>query len=320
MAAWLMHIAICLIVTASTCVSCWSAERTPQIYPMPITEMGHLVSDWLTGSGLQVDQKTTEQGKVLMQGTDSQGRWEISLEPRSALSTAVSARYRNNGTVSRTTPDLYEYLQQYPKNRATENPIEGEEIPPAVQAQVATSVCLYSAGQGESVEFSGGFIDRGLILTTAHGLQKDQKISVVLSTGAEYQGDILKLDPERDLALIKIGVEHASTIALDTGRNLLGKNEKVYSIGCPVNARGTVNSGVINDQPRRVGQHPFWQVAMIIQPGSSGSPVFDGNGALVAIIKGRYRGTGTTGFLIPLETIMDFLNEYFAQCNTDATK
>jgi len=54
--------------------------------------------------------------------------------------------------------------------------------------------------------------------------------------------------------------------------------------------------------------------------GRSGSPVFDHQGALVGVIKGRYRGTDTTGFLIPMEIIMDFLNDFFAQCNTDAIK
>jgi serine protease Do len=44
-------------------------------------------------------------------------------------------------------------------------------------------------------------------------------------------------------------------------------------------------------------------------PGSSGSPVFDREGKMVAMIKGRYRGTHSTGFLIPLETVVKFLNE-----------
>jgi serine protease Do len=46
---------------------------------------------------------------------------------------------------------------------------------------------------------------------------------------------------------------------------------------------------------------------MDIQPGSSGSPVFDAGGRLVAIVKGRYRGTSTVGFLIPMETVYAFL-------------
>jgi len=48
---------------------------------------------------------------------------------------------------------------------------------------------------------------------------------------------------------------------------------------------------------------------MKIHPGSSGSPVFDEHGNLAAIVTGRYRGTDSVGFLIPFETLMEFLKE-----------
>jgi serine protease Do len=44
-------------------------------------------------------------------------------------------------------------------------------------------------------------------------------------------------------------------------------------------------------------------------PGSSGGPVFDGDGRLVGVVKGRYRGTESKGFVIPARTIVDFLEE-----------
>jgi len=46
-----------------------------------------------------------------------------------------------------------------------------------------------------------------------------------------------------------------------------------------------------------------------VQSGSSGSPVFDAQGNLVAIVKGRYRGTESVGFLIPLATIIESAKE-----------
>jgi len=44
-------------------------------------------------------------------------------------------------------------------------------------------------------------------------------------------------------------------------------------------------------------------------PGCSGSPVFDGQGRFVSVVKGRYRGTETIGFLIPRATVLEFLKE-----------
>jgi serine protease Do len=54
---------------------------------------------------------------------------------------------------------------------------------------------------------------------------------------------------------------------------------------------------------------PLLQVVMKTLPGGSGSPVFDREGSLVAMVKGRYRGTDIVGFLTPLEIMRQFLRE-----------
>jgi len=48
---------------------------------------------------------------------------------------------------------------------------------------------------------------------------------------------------------------------------------------------------------------------MEILPGNSGSPVFNGAGDLIGVVKGRYRGTDDVGFMIPLDTITEFLRK-----------
>jgi serine protease Do len=279
-----------------------------------MAEITHIITGWLTGSGLQVDQKKTVQGQIRILGTDSARSWEIVLEPHSPLSTGVLATFSSNVTDQGKTEDLYDFLLQYPNNQATATPLVFADVPPFIREKLESSVCLHAVDQGESVDFSGFFIDNeGLILSTAHGLKAHDTITVIASTGVEYKGEVIKLDIERDLTLIRIPASHKHSISLETGRNLLGMGEKVYSIGCPNNLQGTVYTGMINGPPRRVGQLPFWQVFLEIQPGSSGSPVFDEQGALVAMVKGRFRGNDSTGLLIPMETIIDFLNDFLAR-------
>jgi serine protease Do len=111
------------------------------------------------------------------------------------------------------------------------------------------------------------------------------------------------------LALLHIPIEMDVAISLVASRNLLEMGETVFSVGCPINHSGTIYIGKINGPPRRIDELPLWQVQMEIHHGNSGSPVFDVNGNLVAMVKGRYRGTSTVGFLIPLETIIHFLKE-----------
>jgi serine protease Do len=146
-----------------------------------------------------------------------------------------------------------------------------------------------------------------LILSTIHDVKTLRDIKITLYDGREIKGNIIKKDTRRDLALIDIGFSVERAVSLAGGRNLLGMGERVYSVGCPMDLVGSVFPGIINGPPRRVQELTYWQVNMEIHPGSSGSPVFDVQGNLVGIVKGRYRGTQTIGFLIPLETIIAFV-------------
>ncbi|MCI5122001.1 MAG: serine protease, partial [Candidatus Electrothrix sp. AUS4] len=168
---------------------------------------------------------------------------------------------------------------------------------------------VWWGGSGNTVQFSGFFIEKGLVLCTAHDLGTVEDVSIVSTVGVHFEGKIIRRDPQRDLALIQIENGPDQMVSLTEGRNLVGMGERVFSIGCPVALRGTVNAGFINGPPRRVHDLPLWQADIEIQPGSSGSPVFDSNGALIAVVKGRHRLSPGIGFLIPLEVITDFLQE-----------
>ena len=70
-----------------------------------------------------------------------------------------------------------------------------------------------------------------------------------------------------------------------------------------------VHSAVVTGPLRVVRDVPLVQVSMETPLGSSGSPVFDAKGHFVAMVRGRYRGTDSVGFLTPLETIREFLTK-----------
>jgi S1-C subfamily serine protease len=181
-------------------------------------------------------------------------------------------------------------------------------IPSEILLQIESVVCLESIISDKSIQFTGFIVDTGgLILSTAHDLKGLQELNVTLYDGRKSMGRVIKADHHLDLALIQVDLKSPSYISLEKGRNLLGMGERLYTTGCPVNLRGTVFSGLINGPPRRIDNLVYWQVSMKIYPGSSGSPVFDGQGNLVAVIKGRFRGMDSLGFLIPFETIVDFV-------------
>jgi len=185
-----------------------------------------------------------------------------------------------------------------------------EGIPQNVLALVEAVVCIEAVKGEKKEQYSGFFIDdNGTIISTTHNLDDFDQFSVGLHDGRKMKGEIIRFDRHKDLSLIKIDLKSTSHIMLTRGRKNLQMGEQVFSLGCPLNLVGTVFTGIVNGPPRRVDDLTYWQVNIEIHPGSSGSPVFDMNGKLVGVVKGRYRGTHSIGFLIPLDAIAAFMSE-----------
>ncbi len=287
------------------------SEGSPKLYPLPVTELDGVIFSWLTHSGFEVRRTSLEMGQIQLNAAKAKESWQIFLRPRSPLATEVQARHTAGEQADEAQlQKLWAYISRYTKGPSVEKWDAYQGIPTAILSQIEAVVCIKAKTKKEDVQLSGFMVDQdGLIICTAHNLKAVREIRVVLYDGRELKGHLVKLDPRRDLALIDINLKSTAFISLAKARNLLGMGERLYSIGCPVNLRGTIVSGIINGPPRLVNDLPLWQVNMQIHPGSSGSPVFDAQGNLVAIVKGRYRGTDSVGFLIPFETIIEFVKE-----------
>lgn len=280
-----------------------------KLYSLPIAEMESILSDWFTQSGFTVQSAPMEMGKVKLSAVRSEDHWQIFLKPHSALATEVQVRYFGSTYQDLTVPkEMAAYISEYIKDLANKGDNNKQSAPAPVLSLVNSTVCIRAKFGTHNTQLSGFFINtEGLIICTTHDLKTSQEIIVILQNGGELNGELIKFDTYKDLALIQCGIESDSFVSLQEGRNLLKIGERIYSIGCPINRIGTIYSGNISGPPRKVNQLPFWQAAIEIHPGSSGSPVFDARGKLVGMVKGRYRGTNSIGFLIPLETILSFV-------------
>jgi serine protease Do len=280
-------------------------------FPLPLPEMEHIIARWFTQSGLQVSRTLPEPGRVDLNAKREGESWEVALKTRSPLATEVSALCFLNGQSDEARREgLWAYLAQYLRDLSTAEENASEEAPEAVLAKLPAVVCIKAIVESGHVQFSGFLIDRkGLLLATAHDLQAAREISVTLADGRTLEGRLLKTDPDWDLALIAVKAKVGSIISLDRGRSTLNEGERLYSLGCPGNLSGTVHAAVLSGPPRRMNNAPLLQVVMKTLPGGSGSPVFDRDGNLVAMVKGRYRGTDIVGFLTPLEVMRQFLRE-----------
>jgi len=287
------------------------SENSRRLYPLPLVELERVVWRWLLDSDFQVSRTTREAGRVLLMASDEKENWQFTLKPHSPLATEILAactlKEQGNGTMEE---ELWIYLATYVRGALSRREDEYQNTPIAVLSKRESVVCIHARLGNEPIQFSGFIIHpEGLIISTAHDLKGVKEVTVTLPNGREFKGHLLKTDFDRDLALIDMKVRVNSAISLNRGRNLLRDGERLYSIGCPGDLGGTIHAAIVNGPPRRMNNLPLWQATMSTLPGSSGSPVFDLQGNIVAIVKGRYRGTSSVGFLTPLETILEFLRE-----------
>jgi serine protease Do len=283
-----------------------------ELYSLPIAEMESILLHWLIQSGFEVQRTELNTGQVKLTAVRAQERWQIYLKAHSAHATEIRVRHSGQTSKDLAMPiEMAAYISGYIKALSVKKDNANQVIPPTVLSQIESVVCIKAKRGQKNTQFSGFILNtEGLIISTTHDLETLQEIKVILHDGRELKGDLVKFDSLKDLALVRADLGPQNIVSLAQGRNLLEIGERVFTIGCPVNLIGTIYSGNVNGPPRRVNEMPFWQVNMEIHPGSSGSPVFDANGRLVGIVKGRYRGTTSIGFVIPLETIMSFMNDF----------
>ncbi|WP_372682398.1 S1C family serine protease, partial [Desulfosarcina sp.] len=166
---------------------------------------------------------------------------------------------------------------------------------------------------------SGVIIDgtRGLVLTNTHVVEKATTISVALNDQREFEAAIIGMDPESDLAVLKIQ-SNQELPAIQMGHSddlMIG--ESVIAIGNPFGFSNTVTTGVISSVNRSIktGErvfHKFIQTDASINPGNSGGPLLNINGELIGINTAIYSQAQGIGFAIPINRakriISDLIN------------
>ena len=165
--------------------------------------------------------------------------------------------------------------------------------------------------QGQSG--SGSIIDkRGYVLTNNHVVDGATVVNVTLTDGTTLNGEIVGIDPENDLAVLKIdpGSRDLSTIPLG-GSDGLRVGQSVLAIGNPFAIGRTLTTGVISGVGRSIRNQDSFIINGLIQtdasinPGNSGGPLLDSRGDMIGINTMIYSQTGGSigiGFAVPVDT------------------
>lgn len=153
----------------------------------------------------------------------------------------------------------------------------------------------------------------GYLLTNDHVIDGADEIIVLLNDGRESLAKIVGVDPEIDLAVLKINLTDLSPITTgDIDHARVG--DVVLAIGNPYGLGQTVTQGIISASNRaglRVTTN-YIQTDAAINPGNSGGALVDAEGKLLGINTSILNKTGASigiGFAIPVDTAMKVLDD-----------
>lgn len=159
----------------------------------------------------------------------------------------------------------------------------------------------------QSTSLGSGVIARadGHILTNFHVVEAADAIEVALSDGRQTEAKLVGVDPESDLAVLKIELSDLKPIVYSND-NALRIGDVVLAIGNPFGVGQTTTMGIVSALGRnRLGiniYENFIQTDAAINPGNSGGALIDGQGRMVGINTAIYSETGGSlgiGFAIP---------------------
>jgi S1-C subfamily serine protease len=154
---------------------------------------------------------------------------------------------------------------------------------------------------------------RGHIVTNFHVIADASSIEVVMADQTEHKATVAGIDPDHDLAVLKIEAPGGALEPVRIGRsNDLRVGQKVLAIGNPFGLDQTLTTGVVSAIGRSIRSMTDRNIDGVVQtdaainPGNSGGPLLDSSGRLIGVNtqilspSGAYAGVG---FAVPVDIV-----------------
>ncbi len=158
-------------------------------------------------------------------------------------------------------------------------------------------------GSGSAVVFSSD----GYAITNHHVIEGAAKIEAVLSDSTTCPAEIIGVDPDTDLAVLKLS--HSKNDFIEFGDSAsLQVGQLAIAVGNPLGLQSTVTVGVISALRRTLRGAAGRMIVDVIQtdaalnPGNSGGALVDAQGHLVGISTAVAGGAQGICFAVPINT------------------
>ncbi|MDH3455539.1 MAG: trypsin-like peptidase domain-containing protein, partial [Gemmatimonadota bacterium] len=189
----------------------------------------------------------------------------------------------------------------------TSTPLSTAEI--ASRSVPATVTVLTVDVYGDTIGQGSGFLldSLGLVVTNWHVLKGAVTAAIELPNGARYEDvRFVQGDSLADIALLGIAASGLPTLSPCETEPRVG--EPIIAIGSPLGFTGTVSVGIVGATRVENGVD-LLQLSLPLSPGSSGGPVLDGNGCVVAVAAAYVEEARHIGFATPIRYVMQLLDQ-----------
>jgi S1-C subfamily serine protease len=200
--------------------------------------------------------------------------------------------------------------------------------PVALYAGSRDGVVTIEATFGVDDQTAGsGFVvnaQRGLIVTASHVVARAKAgstsateattVSIVLDDGTRADVRVLGYDLFEDTALLQVAPGKLGLRALTLGRaRSLHVGDPVAVIGSPFENRASLSTGVVSQLDRQITAPGVCfpttgvvQTDAAVNPGNSGGPLLDGNGAVVGMVTAiNPDARGGVAYAVPMEAVRE---------------
>ncbi len=192
-----------------------------------------------------------------------------------------------------------------------------EMAAPAVVSIQCTEVIGTIFGHMTVQPSGSGFIinEEGHVLTNAHVVRNSRKVKVTMSNGKTLNGAVSFVDPNTDLALIKLKLGRGEKLPyLPFGNSKdLRSGEWVIALGSPLALSNTITAGIVSCVHRPssemgLAEKPdmeYIQTDAMITKGNSGGPLVNLDGQVIGV-NTMTAGPGIS-FAIPSNFVKEFI-------------
>ena len=185
---------------------------------------------------------------------------------------------------------------------AHSNRLAREESLAALKNAVVSIECAGRSGTGFNIS------PNGLIVTNAHVISGGDYVTLFFPSGEQrvyVAHDVMEIEGV-DLALVDIDGEDLPSV--DLANYLPEAGQEVIFIGNPLGYDWTISEGTVTG----MAYIDDTQVICLdgpVHPGSSGSPVFDGESRVIGVIFAKLTQEDGVGLAIPISYLTDYMSD-----------